>query len=425
MFLSAVGTVDIGFTIKPSYGLLLLALAAGFPWMLDGWLHAPRRLRQAALILIAVYVLAALLGHPMSLASQTGRSTHRAFAYLADLFVGLGAMGLVSGITHDPNMPIDLKKLAKVVALGAVVGGLLGLYQWLARHFGWPLSDLNNAVNSDGFSYGHRYQGAGLLGWERARGTFKEPLAMATFLGASLPVVGYAALSSNGRSRVAWSAGSFVVVAALAVSDSTLGWAATLTAAIVAAVIAGIARGDVRLAAMSGALVPLLVLIPLGLSDPAAFSAVTGRAPSQLATTMGNRTGAWGRAIDIWEQRPLIGDGPGESAIRLAYRPDGGALRAGLVAPLVLGSAQGLWAAALVDGGIIEFLAWAAFFVVLLVWLGKRTLRRPAPLALAALAGAVVYIVLAQVSGDRLDIEVWFGLGLALAASRESGKRQR
>jgi len=414
LFLSAAATIDVGFTVKPSYLLLAVAAGLGAPWTLKGWRQAPARVRQAGALLVVVYIIGVIAGHHASLPSQHARSNHRALAYLVDLLVGMSVMGLVSGFL-SARWPLGLATFIQIIAAGAIAGAALGIYQWLARHYGWPGSDINNAVNSDGFSFGHRYQGAGLFGWERARGSFKEPLAMATFLAASLPLVVNSGAVARPPMRWVWAAGAVVVAAGLAVTDSALGWTALIASLVVISSFASVTLGRPRWATVSGVAVAFLLLMPFLASHPSAFTAITNRGGNQLTLTVGNRTGAWARAITVWEQHPIVGDGPGQSAVRLSYRPSGAALRPGLVAPPVLGSAQGLWAATLIDGGIFGLAAWAAFLIAVLAAAVSSATRRPQPFSWGILTSGLVYLILGQVTGDRLDMQVWVLLGLVLA----------
>ena len=80
---------------------------------------------------------------------------------------------------------------------GGVIVALYGIWTWFALRYGLPFSDVNNAVNSDGFTYGHRPQGPGLFGWERIRGTFTEPIGFGGFLVVPLLLCGALAKEST------------------------------------------------------------------------------------------------------------------------------------------------------------------------------------------------------------------------------------
>src|SRR5438046_736506 len=51
-FLSAAGTVQIVYTIRISYGLLVLACVIGAPWLLRGWRSVASSLQLSALALL-------------------------------------------------------------------------------------------------------------------------------------------------------------------------------------------------------------------------------------------------------------------------------------------------------------------------------------------------------------------------------------
>jgi len=421
LFLNAAATVEVGFTLQVSYGATAAAILVGGPIVLRGWRRLPPRLRLAACSLIAAYVLVGLLGDPRPLAGAT-RSSHRSLVYLADLTLGVAAVGLVVGLADTPQR---LRRLIVCFAAGALAGAIIGLYQWLSLHFGWPLSDLNTAPNSDGFSTGHRFQGAGLLGWERARGTFKEPLFFATFLATAIPVLAALAWRSASHRRGLSACGLCLTVLVLVLTISSLAWGVLLMCVLSAACLLAVAHRRVGAATAAGAaLTAAVVLGPVVFVNPGVVSLATGRSSQDVSLTAANRIGAWRNAMQAWERRPLIGDGLGQSAVRLAYRPDGGAIAPGVTAPEVLGSAQGLWAASLVDGGLLELMAWTMFLGGAAMLLVRAVLRRPDPLVVGLTTAAAVAVLAAQFAGDRLEVRVWLVLGLAVAAASQVGGEQ-
>ena len=108
----------------------------------------------------------------------------------------------------------------------------------------------------------------------------------------------------------------------------------------------------------------------------------------------------------------MLGHGPGQSAVRLAYRPEGAAIRPGLEAPVVLGSAQGLWAAALIDVRLVGLAAWAALLGGLFALGIRAFMGAPSWRSVAIVGAAAAAVVLGQVAGDRLELRVWLLLGM-------------
>jgi hypothetical protein len=103
--------------------------------------------------------------------------------------------------------------------------------------------------------------------------------------------------------------------------------------------------------------------------------------------------------------------------VLLAYRPDAKAV--GLAsAPRVLGSAQGIWAASLVDAGVLGLLAWTMVFGAVFYYTGSVAIKAQSRLLWASLVAALVSVLASQVGGDRIDLRVWVLIGLALAAAR-------
>lgn len=418
LFLNAAATIEAGFTLQISYLATGAAVLIGAPFVLRGWQRLPPAARLSAAGLVVAYVFTALIGEARTLPGSS-RSSYRTPLYIADLTLGLATIGLVAGLADTRER---LRRLLMILSAGAAVGAVVGIYQWGALRLGLPLSDVNSAPNSDGFSRGHRYQGAGLLGWERARGTFKEPLYFGIFLATAIPVAG-ALLAERKEGRRRWMAALAVLAFGLLLTVSSLAWGVLAVCAVAGACAFAIASGRARLARLTGTVLALAVMIgPVVFVDPGLLSAATGRSAKDLRATSANRSGAWNRAIAVWEERPLVGAGPGQSSVRLAYRPDGTAVAPGLRAPLVLGSAQGLWAAALIDGGLLMLMAWTFLLGILLLGVTRAGLSRPDPLSIGALAAAGVAVIAAQFAGDRLDVRAWLVLGLA-AASGTLGER--
>jgi hypothetical protein len=86
-------------------------------------------------------------------------------------------------------------------------------------------------------------------------------------------------------------------------------------------------------------------------------------------------------------------------------------------APVVLGSAQGLLFAALIDVGVAGVLAWLALLGSLLLRVLAALVREPSWLRFGVAAAAVATVGGSLVSGDRLELHTWVVLGLALAVS--------
>jgi O-Antigen ligase len=423
-FLSAAGTLEVGFTVAPSYLLCLGAVAAGLPSVWRGWRLLPDWLGWLAAALLVSYMIAAVVGHPHQLPSGGSRAHFRGAIYVCDLALGLGVIGLCAGLL---DTRIWLRRAAIALVGAGALAAVYGLYQWFAQRYGWPAADLNTAPNSDGFSHGHRFQGFGLFGWERIRGTFKEPLIFGTFLGMVLPIgLAVAATSAGTRRRgVAYSTVAATAVA-IGLTASWLSWGVTLLAFLVTLTLASVAYGRVSLSALLGAaLVVAAIAGPVVFTNPSVVAGLSGRSGSDLRLTTENRTNAWHQAIRVWEQRPLIGQGPGQSAVRLAYRPEGAAIRPGLRAPIVYGSAQGLWAASLVDAGLFGLAAWTGLLLGLLGLGAIMVWHRPSALGAALLAAATVAVISGQLLGDRLDLRVWLALGLLAAAAAVRPVRQQ
>jgi O-antigen ligase len=415
LFLEAAGTFEVVFTVRAAYVLLVAACIAGAPYIVIGWRLLPTWLGWLAAGLVLSYLAALAVGHPASLSDHGRGTSYRGVVYLFDLVLGMGVVGLIAGLWRRPD---ELRPIILALVAGAVLAAVYGIYQWAALRFHLPLQDVNNAVNSDGITYGGaRSQGPGPLGGQRIRSTFVEPHFLATFLVSAIPL----ALVIRQRGRWRWAAGTAVLLMgfALLLTGSVPAIAILVWAGALALTVAWVARRRLRLASVSGALLVLGVVLTVGvLVSPSGFSAVTGRKPRDLAGATAFRVDAWNQAIDIWSERPITGYGPGQGPIKLARRAV--APRGGGPTPVVLGTASGLWSAALLDGGVLALSFWILVFGGLLYAGGRAALRRGDVLLAGLLAAATAAILGSMIEGDRLDLRVWVLLGCLAAASRQA-----
>jgi hypothetical protein len=416
LFLHDAGTVGVSYTLRISYALMALACVLGAPFILRGWRSAPPEVKLAASFLGLVYLVSGLIGINPVLPGQARGSSLRWVVYILDLGLGLASIGLLLGLFDDRPR---IRQLMTALVLGAVIAALYGIYQWFAQHYGLPFSNLDNAPNSEGLTVGARFQGSGLLGWERVRGTFVEPSVFGSFLAAMLPLVAYLLVRSAGHRRYAWTA-VLVMVVALVLTDSSLAIASLIgaTALVGTAAAIGSAR-PVLAGAAAGAAVFMTIALALLIADPAVLSSVTARSSSDLRITVHARTSAWSQATNVWSTHPVLGYGPGASSVKLAYRP--GFRVAGLAsAPVVLGSAQGIWSASLVDAGVFGLLAWIVMFTAVFYSIISVAIKVASPLLWAAILAALVAVFTSQVGGDRLDLHVWVLIAFALVVSRSA-----
>lgn len=413
LFLQSAATFDAGFTVRVPYVLGLLALFVGLPFALRGWLSMPPWLTVLGVALVLVYVVATLLGDQQTLGTSDRGGSLRSIVYLGDIVFGLLLIGLVCGLWSQGG---NLRDLTIALAVGGVLAAAYALYQWPAQHYGWPFSEVLNTLDSTGTTEAAN-QGAGLLGWERVRGTFLEPHFLGAFLSGTLPILVALAPAARRSVRVLLGFLAVLLLVALGLTSSVPSWAVLAAATLFSAILAAIAFRKPLLAAGGTALAALALLQGVYiLSSPAALASLTGRDPETLAITTDFRTRTWENMVDLWSVRPVTGYGAGQSAVRLTILVEGADAPA-------LSSAQGLWAAALVDAGVLGFGVMLAFFCGI-VGLGvAAALLRPS-MALVALTGAALAGLLsAAVATDRLDQRVWIVLGLLLAAAFRSFDR--
>lgn len=418
LFLSATGTIEIVYTARPSYLLIGAALVVGGRFLWVGWLRLGD-IHWWALGLLVAYLIAAGVGETIVLAGEARGGGYREFVYLADLIVGLLAVGLISALWTGRA---HIQALVIAFVIGAAAAAAYGVYQWPAQHFGWPFDEVNNTFDSTGVTRGAS-QGNAVLGWERIRGTFLEPHFLAAYLASVFPLCLGLAYAARGISRYLAFVAAALVAVAMILTASIPGVGALAVGAFIGFTIFAIAQGRVQLARVLGGFVVVAVaFVILLITSPELAAPVTGRAEAEIAHSMEFRKAAWGQAIDVWARRPMTGYGPGQSSVRLAWESSA---QDSLGAPRVLGSSHGLWAASLVDGGVLVFGLWAAFLAAVLFRGARLVMRAPSALTLALFVSTCTAVVASEISGDRLDLRVWLLVGAMLAATGEQAEPDR
>lgn len=405
LFLSSAGTVTLTYTIRPSNALAFAASVVGAPFVIRGWRRCPASLRWSALVVLVTYGVAAVLGDNTALKGQDRAGQVRGLVYLVDLSLGVAIIGLVRGL-WDPTQVSH--RLVRALAFGVVLGAIYGIYQWFAQHFGWPLSDVNNTLDSGGRTSGGM-QGNALFGWERIRGTFLEPHIFGAFLAPGIFLCVHLTRSMRpwGWARLPFATGLLALVAAALLLTSSLpAWASFLLAVLVTGTVWMIQAGRPLAAGLLSAFTVVVVAAGVvAFGAPEKFASITGRSAAEITDTVAFRVHAWQTAGDIWSRRPTFGHGPGQSSVQqgiesLADAPPG--------TPPVLASSQGLWAAALIDAGIIGLLAWILFISTLLVLGARMMVREWTATRMMAFGAATTGLIGAQIAGDRLELSTWF-----------------
>jgi O-antigen ligase len=413
LFLQSAATLEVVYTFRVSYLLAALAVVVGLPHVVAGWRALPSWLVAGAGALVAFYLAADLLGDKEVLQGSARGGSYRDLVFLMDLLLGLGVVGAMSGLARRDRA---VSQFLTALAVGAGLAALYGVYQWFAQHFGWPLSEVNNTLDSN-FLTADGVQGTGLLGWERIRGTFLEPHSLGEFLAAGLPLVAYLAWRARGAARWAALGAVGASLFGLLMTASVPAWSVLCVAVLFTTILSAWGRGR-RRPALAGAAVLVAILIggPVAAAQPDFVARVTGRPAAQITISTAARTESWQRALNEWSARPLVGYGPGQSSVRLAHDP---VLRiADHERPeKVLGSAHGVWAAALVDAGVFGFAAWIYLLGGIVVVCAVALLRRPDALHAASVAALAAVALDAQFSGDRLEIGTWLVIGFALAVA--------
>jgi len=404
--LQSTATVDIGFTLRVSYVLFGLALVVGLPFAWRGLWLLPPWLRWSAAGLLATYVVVTSTSDLATIAGTSRGGDLRALVYLTDLAIGAGLMCVAAGLWRGFG---SLQPLFVALTIGAGAAAAYAVYQWPAQRYGLPVSDILTTRDSNGITT-EGFQGTGLLGWERARGTFLEPHFLGAFMSAAAPVAVLAAVQARARMRVVALVAAALVIVALVVSSSAPAYASFAVAGIIAGTTWAVGAGRPRLAGLTAAgaaaailAAPSLVLVPEVLAS------ATGRDAATLTVTADFRKDAWQRVLDIWSLEPAGGHGAGQSSVRLALASD----RPGAVG---LSSAQGIWASALIDVGLVGLGFWIALVGGALAHVFRGTYRQPWLASAMLVMATVAAVSSALVASDRLDLRVWLLFGIVAAS---------
>lgn len=416
LFLQSAGTVQFVYTVRLSFVLLALATAIGLPLAWGGWVSLPKPIRWSAVAVVAVYVTAGLTSTGTTLALARA-GPQREFMYLADLAVGLGSFGLLVAICRRPRHE---RQVLRALVLAGALAGLYGSYQWLAQKFGWPLSDVLSVGDSNGLTTGAS-QGTGLFGFERVRGTFLEPHFLGAFLASSLPLAAALWFAERDRRVRRWVVASIgAMSAALLFTASAPAWA-TLALCVLAGVVTTFVLYGRRLPAATAAalFVAALIATVVTLQYPGVLAGLTGRSGADLALTSSFRTDAWDASVDVWAQRPVLGYGPGQSAVQLTAQAAVADAAPGLVSP------QGLWAAVLIDIGILGLGCWVLLIGGVLLYSVAGLLRDPRIVGVAIFVAAFAAIVSGLLAGDRFELRAWLLVALLVSVSTRTTHQRR
>ena len=423
LFLERAATLEVGYTLTVSYVLIVVASVLSAPAILRGWRILPRWSVFCAAALLATYVLALALGHQTDLAGLSRASSSRGLIYLSDLVLGLCILGLISGLWENRS----LRPLVIAAAAGGSLAAVYAIYQWFAVRYGLPLKNINNAADSNGVTFGAT-QGTGLFGGQRVKGTFLEPHFLAGYLACMIPMGIMTTRWVFGRWRqIAWG-GVVMMLIALLLTISAPGWAELALATATASLLYVASRGWV-LPAATAAMITMaiwLAVVP-ALASPQLIAPLVGRSGGELTVTTAFRTQTWRTVFRVWAHNPVLGAGPGQSSVLLtAANALPGRLTNG-----ALVSAQGVWAAALLDGGVIALGLWLTLLGGAIIIGAQALWRYPAGLRWATFAAGGAAVVDTLTTGDRLSPLDWIVVALMLAAatapsdapSRDSSER--
>ncbi len=417
LFLNTVATLHVVYTLRVPYLLFMAAAGVGAPFVVRGWARAPAWVRWTAPAVLLAYAVATAAGDQQVL-SNARAGSHRQLVYLADLVVGLAVIGLLLGLWPSARARWEL---VWAVAAGAAVAATYGIYQWFAQHYSLPLADLSHPLDSNGGA-AHIEQGNGFLGWERIHGTFQEAHSFGAYLTVCLPLCALVASRARGHARIPLRVAVGLVAVAIVLTATAPAWATLAVSAAAGLALYAVARGWTGLAAVTGGVVvAACVIAPLVLARPGILAGLTNRSSSTLVSTTTFRTETWRNVRLIWARHPALGYGAGQSSVRLALQTE---QDLGVPPSYGLPSAQGLWAASLLDAGVLGLEAWILFLGGVVTIVAAALVRRPNPLQLACFVALACAMISSQTGEDRLQLIAWTLLGLSLATALSEAARE-
>jgi len=439
--LTATFVIDIGFTIKPSFILLLLLIFVMLASREIWYSRSP--LDNAVLIFLGVCALSITqtIIYPPPYIEFVGAMRYRGTWFRSIIQLALLCFFTLSYFFTVHICGNDRKRLnttLKVYIVVAIIVSSYGIYQAFATHFDLPLKNVTNAMKTGGMGHGGVFADVPFRDY-RSQSTFGEPLGFGEYILSVLPflmafgsVTGYY-IDLERRSwgtKISLSLIICLLFIAMFMSRSR-GPLAGFTASIFVMIILLRHRHLPRF--ISCFIIPLIILSVfyslgtkfLGLSgdilEVLRFRTFfigaeeTEGIGDLLIAKGGPKTYAYFHLTPMmFVKHPVLGVGIGNSPLHLAA-----ILGVRTVIPIL----YGLWCNILVETGVLGFAAflWLVFTYYRVM---IRTLRRVrgthwAPYIIGYMASFTGLVVTLQFHGDiKIGMYIWFFLGLSMATVR-------
>jgi len=422
--LEAALVLEVGFTIRPSYlalvGITFIILSQFVLDSPSGSFNSPLTLTICVYLGISAFSLIMTILSPPSMVDLVPEvklrgSELRSLVQIAFL--------LFSSLVYFYTVYFcsDASRIGRAIRIHiytAVVLSIYGIYQFLAYILELPFLDITNALGTGGGIY----QVAKYGSWYyfRSHGTFQEPLNFGHYLLSALPLVFALALyprssySNVWRPMKTYSVPILLMSSALFLTRSRGAWLGFLGGMLSLLIIVVNWKSCLKILStisVGSAAIHLAMTFFLPDAYEMLWKAVAERfSEGQLAYEP--RFHFFPFTIALFQQYPILGVGIGNYPLHQAAEFGFG----------LLGTAYGVFWQALVETGILGFLAFS-FLLLHFYYVLFRALRQAKngpwyPYLLGYLACFTAMMTQYLFLGDRLNLYVWFLMGLAISTAR-------
>lgn len=422
--LEATLVIEAGFTIRPSYIALLFIIPVVLIYRgRIGSFKSPFNLY------VFVYIIVVFLSLGMTVFFPPPEVTlDETMKYRGVSFRGIIQFFLLIFFTFGYFLTIYFcshkKRLFK--ALNVYVGvvlilSLYGIYQFFAVCFGLPFVDITNALGTGGSVYSY-YDNPIFF---RSHATFQEPLIFGNYLLSVVPFLLTIYLYRNKVGTVKDTSDNLlysklipivIMFIALFSTKSVSAWIGCFCACLFLLLFAKEVKYKFKIVSMLVATVIVIgFLIVFYLPD---YENVINVIFLERQVSFDTRLSYWSYIFDLWKQYPILGVGIGNYGFYSAQ----------FFGHSLLGTANGVFWQALVETGILGFFAFC-FLVFYYYKILFKTLKNVKdtlwyPYILGYLAGFTGMMVQYISFGDRLNMYVWFFIGISMATVKLIKKEQ-
>jgi len=426
--LEAAFVFEVGFTIHPSYILLIIIILGLF--FSGRKLHFKSTLNIPTFVFLGISTLSLLMTifsppPEVTLAEvmKYRSSEIRSIIQLLFLFFFVSAYFLtIHFCSERKKLNTVLKTYIGIASLIAIYG----IYQFFAVKFSLPFIDITSAISTSGVGRGVSYYAEPSL--FRSHATFQEPLFFGNYILSVFPlllILSFFKYKKNILTKNALLIKSnlflvFIFATALLLTKSRGAWLGFIGAILLLFFFSKI-KFKIKLIGITIFILIFIsiLIIPfvsyqysnLGeFISPRFSSEILSQEPRLLGLSF---------VLDLWKQYPILGVGLGNYGFYAAQH---------FHSPLIV-SGAGRWLQALVETGILGFAAfiWLIFTYYKILIRALRKARNTSwyPYFLGYLACFTAMIVQYFFSFDRFPLYFWVFLGISIATVKLINKSEK